>query len=241
MTQAGRVDLADGCVLHSYAYRETSLILDLFTRDHGRLSVVARGARRPTSSLRTVLLPFQPLQLSWFGKSELKTLHKAEWVGGVRMLAGEALICGYYLNELLLALLPKEDPTPALFEHYLAALWRLSQGEALAPVLREFELTLLMQTGYGLTLDCTADGEPVQSGRVYRYRLQTGVLPLSAPMMPGDLELAGATLLDLVARRFDEPRTLNQSRALMRYLLAELLPDRALTSRDLLSQLHRAG
>jgi hypothetical protein len=104
MTEADRIrqDAQPAYLLHSYAYRETSLIIETFTRDQGRVALVARGARRPRSALRGVLLAFAPLTISWSGKSELRTLHKAEWQGGLPQLKGDALLCGFYLNELLL-------------------------------------------------------------------------------------------------------------------------------------------
>ncbi|RBJ67219.1 DNA repair protein RecO, partial [Pseudomonas sp. MWU12-2534b] len=97
MSQPGRVDKQSAYILHTQPYRETSLLLEVLTRDHGRFSLVARGARRPRSDLRGVLLPFQPLTLSWFGKGELRTLHGADWDGGVRPLTGLPLVCGFYL------------------------------------------------------------------------------------------------------------------------------------------------
>ncbi len=114
-------------VLHSYPFRETSLILDVFSRRHGRLAIVARGARRPRSALRGVLMNFQPLLLSWFGKGEVRTLHSAEWQGGQPYLQGTALMCGFYLNELLLNLLARDDPHEQLFDYYRATLYRLAQ------------------------------------------------------------------------------------------------------------------
>ncbi|MFZ5530814.1 MAG: DNA repair protein RecO, partial [Pseudomonadota bacterium] len=112
-------------VLHSYAFRETSLIVELFSRDHGRVALVARGARRPKSALRGMLLAFQPLTLTWGGKGELKTLHRAEWQGGMPQLQGMALMCGFYLNELLVRLLPRDDPHEDLFEMYRKTLQSL--------------------------------------------------------------------------------------------------------------------
>ena len=99
-----------GFLLHTYPYRETSLVAEIYTRDAGRVAVIARGARRPRSALRGVLMAFQPLLLGWSGKAELKTLYKAEWQGGYAPLRGLSVICGFYLNELLLKLLPREDP-----------------------------------------------------------------------------------------------------------------------------------
>src|SRR6478672_7918420 len=142
-------------VLHTYPYRETSLIVEALTERAGRVAMVARGAKRPRSELRGVLQAFQPLALSWAGAGELKTLAKAEWRGGLPLPAGAALLCGFYLNELLLKLLPREDPHPALFAHYedaLRALTEHSTGAAQAVVLRRFELKLLAEVGYALAL-----------------------------------------------------------------------------------------
>src|SRR5258706_14849922 len=130
-------------ILHGYAYREPSLLIEAFPRPFGRVSMVARGARSPRSPLRGVLLAFQPLALSWFGKGELRTLARAEWVGGQPLLHGEALLCGFYLNELLLRLLPREDPHDALFSRYWETLRELTPPGGSVPALRSFERALL--------------------------------------------------------------------------------------------------
>jgi len=149
-------------VLHTYAYRETSVIVEAFTAEYGRVAVVARGARRPRSDLRGLLQAFQPLLLSWSGQAELKTLLKAEWRGGLPRIGGSALLCGFYLNELLLKLLPREDPHPRLYATYEAALAELAAGSDEAPVLRRFELLLLAELGYALPLAREADtGNPM--------------------------------------------------------------------------------
>src|ERR1700686_1730971 len=113
---------------HRYPYRETSLIVEAFTADHGRIAMVARGAKRPRSELRGLLQGFQPLLLSWYGQQELKTLIRGEWQGGLPLVGGSALLCGFYLNELLLKLLPREDPHPQLYHAYEATLARLASG-----------------------------------------------------------------------------------------------------------------
>src|SRR5438445_13110963 len=118
MAERTRQESREAFILHGYSYRETSLLLEVLTRAFGRVSMVARGARSPRSPLRGVLLAFQPLALSWFGKGELRTVARAEWVGGQPMLHGEALMCGVYLNELLLRLLPREDAPDALLSRY---------------------------------------------------------------------------------------------------------------------------
>ena len=129
MKEKSRQDAQPGFVLHSYPFRETSLIIEAFTRDHGRIGLVARGARRPKSSLRGILLPFQPLLLSWAGKGELHTLMRAEWLGGYVPLRGQALICGFYLNELVMKLLARGDAHEQLFSIYENTLAALAAGE----------------------------------------------------------------------------------------------------------------
>src|SRR5512135_568374 len=140
-------------VLHSYPFRETSLVLEIFSRQHGRVPLVARGARRPRSALRGLLMGFQPLSMSWFGKHELRTLHSAEWQGGQPQLQGTALLCGFYLNELLLNLMARDDAHPQLFDYYQHALLRLAAETDHAATLRSFEKRLLQELGYALGLD----------------------------------------------------------------------------------------
>ncbi len=143
MSGKQRIDEQRAFVLHLYPYSETSLIVDVFSRDYGRLALLARGARRPRSALRGLLMAFQPLELGWFGAGEVKTLAKAEWIGGMPLLSGRCLLLGYYLNELLVRMLPREDPHGALFDAYSAALHALAHGGEDAPELRRFEKTLL--------------------------------------------------------------------------------------------------
>jgi DNA repair protein RecO (recombination protein O) len=138
-----------GYVLHATAWRETSLIVQAFSRDHGWVSMVAKGAKRPHSVLRPALSVFQPLLLSWTGSGEIKTLTRAE-CAGVHALPGAAMMSCWYMNELLFRLLPREDPHPGLFDAYVIALQRLAQGQAAAGALRRFEWILLKETGYGL-------------------------------------------------------------------------------------------
>src|SRR5882724_5557824 len=162
-------------VLHTYPYRETSAIVEAFSIAYGRIAMVARGARRARSEQRGVLQAFQPLTLSWTGAGELKTLIRAEWRGGLPLVSGSALLCGFYLNELLLKLLPREDAHPQLFRDYESTLGRLAAGAEQAPVLRQFELRLLSELGYGLPLTHEADtGAPVDPGTRYYYAFERG-------------------------------------------------------------------
>jgi DNA repair protein RecO (recombination protein O) len=148
-------------VLHRYDWSETSLILDVFTRHHGRLAVVAKGAKRPTSQLRPVLLPLQPLLLAWSGTGEVHTLKTAHWRGGHVMPVGEALMAGAYFNEMLMRLLARDDPHPRLFDGYTQAVSYLAQrGTPDVAVLRAFELLLLREAG--LLPEMRADGSSLQ-------------------------------------------------------------------------------
>jgi len=166
-----RADHEPGYVLHTYAYKETSLIVEAFTRRFGRVAMLARGARRPRSAMRGVLLSFHPLRLSWSGASELANLIGAEWAGGTRHLGGRALMCGFYLNELLLRLLPRDDAHEALFDAYAQALAALASQD-ISAVLRAFEKRLLAELGYAPLLDrrtaarCRPTGRGAASVRV---------------------------------------------------------------------------
>lgn len=236
MTQARqRIDGAAAYVLHAYPYSETSLILEVFARDHGRLAVLARGARRPRSALRGTLHAFQLLELGWFGGGEVKTLAKAEWMGGMALLRGEGLLLGYYLNELLLKLLPREDAHTALFDAYAAALLALSRGSTAAAELRRFEKTLLRELGYGLELERDAAGQPIDPRALYRYQIERGIMPADDA---GDgLPLTGKTLLDLARDDYGDPRSLIESKQLMRHLLSHYLSGQPLQTRRVFIEL----
>ncbi len=142
-------------VLHRYAWSESSLILEVFTRHHGRVALVARGAKKPSSNFRPILLPLQPLHVAYGGDAEIRTLKGAEWMGGHVMPTGDALMSGYYLNELLLKLMARDDPHPRLFDVYANVVQVIasSHGEALQAALRTFELLLLREIGLLPLLD----------------------------------------------------------------------------------------
>ncbi len=165
-------------VLHRHDWSETSLILDVFTRHHGRLALVAKGAKRPTSQLRPVLLPLQPLLLAWGGDAEVRTLKTAHWCGGHVMPVGEALLAGTYFNEMLMRLLARDDPHPRLFDGYAQAVERLAQrGSAPAPaVLRAFELLLLREAGVLPSLDAEGSSlQPLHAGAPYALSPEGGL------------------------------------------------------------------
>jgi DNA repair protein RecO (recombination protein O) len=233
-----RQDAQPAFVLHTYPYLETSLLVETFTHNFGRVPLVAKGAKRPKSALRGVLRAFQPLLLSWGGKSELRTLYKAEWQGGQKPLQGTGLVCGFYLNELLVRLLHRNDPHEHLFEYYQKALAELSTLEDYIPVLRGFEQRMLQELGYALTLDHdVASGKPVDAGCEYSYEIERG--PVRYASLTQGVAICGKTLIDMERGDYSDALTRQQSKALMRYILNHYLGDQPLYTRQLLKELHQ--
>ncbi|MDR0577463.1 MAG: DNA repair protein RecO [Candidatus Accumulibacter sp.] len=233
--QGHRVDGQPAFVLHTYPFRETSLIVEAFSRDFGRVALMARGARRPRSALRGVLMAFQPLEISWSGKGEVKTIAKAEWQGGQPLLCGRALFCAYYLNELLLELLPREDAHARLFSVYAETLRRFAEGAKEADI-RRFERSFLQELGYGLTLKHDGDGKTIDPAGYYVYEIERGPLRL-----PEEDESAaavrGKTLIDLDAGDFSDPRSLLEAKQLMRTLIAHYTGGKGLETRKIFMEL----
>jgi DNA repair protein RecO (recombination protein O) len=226
-------------VLHTYPFRETSLVVEVFTRNFGRVGLVARGARRPRSALRGLMMAFQPLLLSWGGKTELRTLHKAEWQGGVAQLKGLGLICGFYLNELLLKFLAREDPHEDLFVVYHEAMLSLAHESQPEGTLRRFEKHLLKELGYAISLDREADtGRRIDPQKRYTYVVERGPVPLNESS-EAQIEIEGRALLDLACDNFTDPATLSQSKLLMRFLLNHYLGNQELHTRQLLRELNQ--
>jgi DNA repair protein RecO (recombination protein O) len=228
-------------VLHTYPYRETSLIVEAFTERLGRMAMVAKGAKRPRSELRGVLHAFQPLALSWAGTAELKTLLKAEWRGGLPLPAGGALLCGFYLNELLLKLLAREDPHPALFGEYAAALRALTadaSASAQAVILRRFELRLLAELGYALALTHDVDtGAAVAPGERYHYAFDRGPRSFAAEPRARWPVVRGATLLALATERYPDADIAAEAKRLLRGVLDHYLEERRIFSRRVVQDL----
>jgi len=231
-----RVQLEPAYILHSYPYKETSLIVEAFARNFGRVALLARGARRPRSAMRGVLLSFHPLQLSWSGAAELANLRGAEWSGALQPLSGRGLMCGFYLNELLLRLLPREDAHEALFEVYGESLRQLSAGVAQASVLRSFEKRLLAELGYAPLLERdAASGAPIEPGRRYVYEPDRG--PMPSRNSSSELSVSGQTLLDLAAGQYERPETREEARMLLRALIGQRLHGQVLHTRAVLREL----
>jgi DNA repair protein RecO (recombination protein O) len=227
-------------VLHAYPYRETSLIVEAFTEQAGRVAMVARGAKRPKSELRGVLQAFQPLTLAWAGTGELKTLLRAEWRGGMPLPGGAALLCGFYLNELLLKLLPREDPHAVLWHDYAATLRALTERTSApeqAATLRRFELRLLAALGYALPLTHDVDtGAPIDAAQRYHYTFERGPRLAAEPRGPWPV-VRGATLIALASERYPDADVAMEAKRLMRRVLDHYLEERRIFSRRVVQDL----
>lgn len=238
-----------GYVLHTYPYKETSQLVEAFARVHGRLSLVARGAKRASAN-RPALMPFQPFSFAWKGRGELKTLVELEAPRIEAQLAGDALLAGFYVNELILKLTAKEDPHEALFDFYEEALTRLREitlartrpaaqntdhGADLAKTLRWFEVRLLRELGYGLALTHEADsGTPLDATRYYSYVAHRGALR----SREGDpLAVRGKTLLDMAADDYSDARSVIEAKGVLRRVIAHHLQHRALHTRQIVRDL----
>jgi len=231
-----RVDHEPGYVLHTYPYKETSLIVETFTRRFGRVALLARGARRPRSAMRGVLLSFHPLRLSWSGSADLANLRDAEWAGGIPLLGGRGLMCGFYVNELLLKLLPRDDPHESLFDVYAGALAGLASQEVSA-VLRDFEKRLLAELGYAPLLETDSASHPIDPERMYNYEPDRGPVPANGSR-GGQVVVSGRTLLDVAAGDYARAETRDEARALMRALIGERLHGQSLHTRSILMELN---
>ena len=228
-------------VLHTYPYRETSLIVETFTQSTGRVAMVARGAKRPRSEMRGVLQAFQPLAISWAGGGELKTLIKADWRGGLALPVGAALLCGFYLNELLLKLLPKEDPHPDLWTDYASALATLTadpRPAAQAATLRRFELRLLSALGYAMPLTRDVETqEPIDPSARYHYTFDRGPRRAVEEPQAASSTVRGAALIALATEQYPDTETAVEAKRLMRRVLDHYLDERRIFSRRVVQDL----
>lgn len=230
-----RVDMEAAFLLHARAYRETSEILEVFSHQHGRIGIVANGAKRPKSRWRGVLRPFQPLRLSWSGRGTLYTLRSAEPSAPPFGVAGVGLMSAYYLNELLIALMHRADPHPLLFAHYAAALDALAGENDPEAVLRRFEVSLLGEIGYGLVLDADVIAhEPLAADRHYEYVVDRGPVPVDADY-EGDLVFSGTDLIAIRGGEFNGPVQLRAAKRLLRPILHWALGGKALRTREVLA------
>lgn len=230
MDQLDRDQLAPAFILHHRPYSNSSLLLECFTASNGRFPAIAKAVRSRKSGGAGQLQPFNPLLISWYGRGEVKGLRLFEQNGPSISLTGKALYCGFYINELIMRLLQRGDPHVSLFHYYQQALNGLAASQALEPVLRQFELKLLTELGYGLVLEREVDSDrPIDPKQQYSYVIEQGPV---MPQGPGPT-VSGSTLLALHQGLVLEGEGLKEARWLMRHVLSHYLGDRPLKSREL--------
>jgi len=235
---SSRVQQQSAFILHHRPFRDSSQILDVLTRDHGKVAVVARGSRGSKSRLAGVLRPFLPLRVSWVAKSDLGTLTGAEAAGAPAGLRGDALLSAYYVNELMLHFLHRHDPQPEIFELYAEVIPTLCTTVNVAACLRGFELELLGLLGYAVSLDHEAGSQrDIEPEHNYEYRVEQGPVPVDRS--EGPLVFSGETLLAIGAGQFEDDHVLRAANRLLRAVIAHNLGGRELQSRKVLLEVHR--
>lgn len=237
MRTPGRITLVPAFLLHHAPWRDSSRRLELLTREHGRVTLFARGVRRAASPLRAVLQPFQRLLVSWSGRGEAGTLIGAEIDGGAAPLPPARLMSGFYLNELLLRLFERHDPHPHVFDDYATALELLRGAGHEGRILRIFEKRLLDSLGYGLDLtrECESGAALDPQGH-YHFRLESG---MALAVGESTATYSGASLTSLAAEDLNDERSLRDARRLLQAALSVCLDGRDLRSREVMRALRK--
>ncbi|MGI9248278.1 MAG: DNA repair protein RecO [Woeseiaceae bacterium] len=240
MTTPRRIQQQPAYILHHRPFRDSSQILDIVTRDHGKIALVARGSRGSKSRLAGLLRPFLPLRVSWVARSDLGTLTGAEAAGVPAGPRGDALLSAFYVNELLLHFLHRHDPQPEIYSLYTNVIAALASTSDVAKCLRSFELELLSLLGYAVNLQHESgmqqDLDPEQN---YEYRMEQG--PVGVDRSEGRLVFPGAMLASIQAQEFDNPEVLRAASRLLRDVIAHHLGGKELKSRKVLMELHRGS
>ena len=228
-----RVSLQPAFILHGRDFRDTSRLLDVFTLDYGRVTLVAKGARSARSKLQGILEPFSPLIISWSGKGDVQTLTGAESVKHSISLLGKQVMSAYYINELLQRLMTVHDPHPELFDIYKSTLKQFSTDDE-ELVLRRFEKKLLVEIGYGLSLDVEAEtGNALIDNELYYYDLERGPIIIKENEVDSEFVISGKSLRDLSVESFSCSQSKKEAKKLMRIILSHHLGDKPLKTRKL--------
>jgi len=231
-----KVQQQQAYVLHTRPYRETSLLVELFTKDHGRISGVARGVRSPRSKQRGLLQAFMPIMLSWSGRSDLVTLYDVQGNGMPHLLFGRKLISGLYMNELMMKLLHRPEPQPQLYQLYSATLNNLQNAAKEETILRLFEKHLLIELGYALELENDIDNnETISAECYYHFEPQRGPFRIEQPANQSlhHSVFIGASLIALRDEDFASKQCLSDAKRLLRQAIAVLLGEKKIRSREL--------
>lgn len=225
------VYLQPAFVLQQRKYRETSLIIDVLTRDFGRISLLAKGVRKAKSRTAGLLQPFVPLVISYVGKTELKTLTDVEIIPPFSEIKGLALYCGFYMNELVGCFLHKHDPHPEVFEHYRDCLSDLMDSSRMEAALRLFEFDLMDSVGYGLQMEYDGNDNPIDPSKKYDFTVGQG------PVESADGQFSGKTLQAISLREFTDPQILTEAKILMRTVIDVYLQGKPLKSRTVINKI----
>lgn len=230
-----RVEKEPSFILHQRAYSETSVILDIFSKKYGRLSLIAKGVKKQASSKGSVLNQFQLLILSWSGRSDLKTMTNAEIAGDVYRISPDAVYCGFYINELIIRLLHQNDPHPELFDYYNQLIKNFSNGLS-EKLLRVFEKKLLIEIGYGVILDHDKNNNAIDADADYYYLPEEGPVKVIDRSINANM-IKGKNLLALANEKFGDQDDMVEIKKLMRMLLQMQLGEKPLRSRQLMNDL----
>jgi DNA repair protein RecO (recombination protein O) len=234
-----RVTLQPAYVLHTRPYRDTSLMVDMLTFRHGRICAVARGARQARSRLKAILRSFDSVLVSWRGRGDLVTLTQAEYAGALTDLRGQALVCGMYLNELLVRLLSRHDPCPEIFTHYQHTLLALAKGVEQRD-LRCFELNVLAEVGYAVDASAEADtGEAIDPEQSYQWQPGRGFVAVPTQTTHG-VVVMGRDVTAIAQQQWADAAQLNQCKRITRAALAHAMANRPIKSRELFGRWHHA-
>lgn len=218
-------------VLHRREYSESSLLVEFFTEYNGRITLLAKGARRPRSPLKAVLQPFTPLLLRWSGKGDLKTLTKAEPAALTLPMETLSLYSGFYINEVLARVLENQTAYPELFQHYLRCITELATQKQIEPILRTFEFHTLKALGYGVDFThCAATGLPVDPKMTYQFQENQGFI---ASLLQNNQSFLGSDLLAFAQLDFSEKSTQQAAKRFTRIALKPYLGSQPLKSREL--------
>lgn len=229
--------LFEAFILHTRKYRDTSMIVELLTREHGRVPVVMRGVRGKKSKSAGHVQPFSRMMVGWFGRGELKTARTMDFPWTAPVFSGDGLVTGLYINELLVRLVGKFEPIPRIFDAYGPLIHKIAANFDMPDALRRFELTLLQELGYGITFDVEADsGAKVSAAAFYYYVPDEGFRRIAGDI-PDAQAIKGADLLSIALDRFDEPGVDACAKRIIRRSFAMLLGERTLKSRELFPRL----
>lgn len=230
-----RVTLQPAYVLHRRAYRETSYLVELFTPEYGRLTVSAKGVKKAKSTSQGILQPFTPLLVSWSGRGELMTLTQADLNGQALGLQGESLFTGFYLNELIMALLQKWDEHPHLYHAYEDTIYQLHHNGLDEKVLRAFEKTLIEELGYGILPRNLNENNEIEVDKYYRFVPDQGfvVSELGEDVKAKVTVFSGKSLLEIAADDWSDADAMRDAKRLTRFILAPLLGNKQIHSRKL--------